>query len=53
MGKLLDYIAKETQGECFASFKYCYDDVLPPPEYRIRGERGFVYQYERICREHT
>ena len=25
MGKLLDYIAKETQGECFASFKYCYD----------------------------
>ena len=24
MGKLLDYIAKETQGECFASFKYCY-----------------------------
>ncbi len=30
MGKLLDYIAKETRGECFASFKYCYDDVLPP-----------------------
>ncbi len=30
MGKLLDYIAKETQGECFASFKYCYDDALPP-----------------------
>lgn len=30
MGKLLDYIAKETQGECFASFKYCYDNMLPP-----------------------
>ncbi len=30
MGKLLNYIAKETQGECFASFKYCYDNVLPP-----------------------
>lgn len=29
MGKLLDYIAKETQGECFASFKYCYDNMLP------------------------
>lgn len=33
MGKLLDYIAKETRGECFASFKYCY------PEYRVRGGR--------------
>ena len=30
MGKLLDYIAKETQGKCFASFKYCYDNMLPP-----------------------
>ena len=30
MGKLLDYIAKETRGECFASFKYCYDNMLPP-----------------------
>ena len=29
MGKLLDYIARETQGECFASFKYCYDNMLP------------------------
>lgn len=39
MGKLLNYIAKETQGECFASFKYCYDDVLPPNiEYEARED---------------
>ena len=25
MGRILDYIAKETQGKCFASFKCCYD----------------------------
>ncbi len=25
MGKLLEYIAEETQGACFTSFKYCYD----------------------------
>ena len=27
MGKILKFIAKETQGECFTSFKYCYDNV--------------------------
>ena len=26
MGRILDYIAKETQGKCFASFKFCYDN---------------------------
>lgn len=30
MGRLLKYIAKETQGECFTSFKYCYDSVATP-----------------------
>ena len=30
MGKILDYIAKETQGECFTSFKYCYDNITTP-----------------------
>lgn len=30
MGKILDYIAKETQGKRFASFRYCYDDVSSP-----------------------
>lgn len=39
MGKLLDYIAKETRGECFASFKYCYDNMLPPNiEYEAKEE---------------
>ena len=27
MGKLLEYIAEETQGACFTSFKYCYDTI--------------------------
>lgn len=30
MGKILDYIARETQGKRFASFKYCYDDIAVP-----------------------
>lgn len=30
MGKILDYIAKETQGECFTSFRYCYDNATTP-----------------------
>ena len=30
MGKILDYIATETQGKRFASFKYCYDDTAGP-----------------------
>lgn len=51
MGKLLDYIAKETQGECFASFKYCYDNMLPPNiEYEAK-EDSYI-NMERICREY-
>lgn len=30
MGKLLKYIAEETQGACFTSFKYCYDTINAP-----------------------
>ncbi len=30
MGKILDYIASETQGKRFASFKYCYDNTATP-----------------------
>ena len=30
MGKILDYIAHETQGRCFTSYKYCFDtEVIP------------------------
>lgn len=28
MGRLLKYIAEETQGACFTSFKFCYDTWL-------------------------
>ena len=30
MGRILDYIAHETNGKCFTSFKYCYDDSAAP-----------------------
>lgn len=30
MGKILNFIAKETQGKCFASYKYCFDTVQIP-----------------------
>lgn len=30
MGKLLKYIAEETQGACFTPFKYCYDTINAP-----------------------
>ena len=33
MGKLIDFIAKETEGEPFGSFKYGYDN---DPQYRKR-----------------
>jgi len=30
MGKILDYIAQETQGRCFTSYKYCFDTETVP-----------------------
>lgn len=30
MGKLIDYIAQQTEGEPFGSFKYGYDNDLHP-----------------------
>lgn len=30
MSKILNFIAEETQGECFTSYKYCYDNVVSP-----------------------
>ena len=30
MGKIIDFIAKETQGESFTSFRYCYDNTTNP-----------------------
>lgn len=30
MAKILDYIAKETHGLCFASYKYCFDSMQMP-----------------------
>lgn len=37
MNKIFKFIASETQGECFTSFKYCYDNVTSPAiEYEDR-----------------
>lgn len=53
MGKLLDYIAKETQGECFASFKYCYDNMLPPNiEYEAKEDSYISVSLKQIRRHY-
>lgn len=30
MGKIIDFIEELTNGKCFKSFKYCYDDIQNP-----------------------
>ncbi len=42
MGKLLKYIAKETDGECFTSFKYCYDAITTPSIEYGEDEKGYI-----------
>ena len=41
MGKILQYIAQETQGECFTSFKYCYDNMATPHIEYEAGESSY------------
>lgn len=45
MGKILHFIAKETQGECFTSFKYCYDNVAAP----MFAKPGTDAAHHRVC----
>lgn len=40
--KILKYIAAETQGECFMSFKYCYDTVATPTIEYESGNQHFI-----------
>ena len=42
MTKILKYIAAETQGECFKSFKYCYDTLATPTIEYESGEQNFI-----------
>ena len=42
MGKLLKYIAEETQGTCFSSFKYCYDTITTPAIEYGEAEMGYI-----------
>lgn len=42
MIKILKYIATETQGECFTSFKYCYDTIATPTIEYESGESNFI-----------
>lgn len=47
MGKILDYIANETHGECFTSFRYCYDNIANPSiEYEEKDTNNRVYLKE-------
>lgn len=39
MGKILKFIEEATEGECFTSFKYSYDDdKVPGIEYETQEE---------------
>ncbi len=42
MGKILDFVAKETCGECFTSFKYCYDKTANPAIEYEGEEKNYV-----------
>ncbi len=46
MNKILDYIAHETQGKCFASFKYCYDNTADPNIEYEQGEESYINMKE-------
>lgn len=47
MGRILDYIAHETNGKCFTSFKYCYDDSTAPNiEYGSSHEDSYINMKE-------
>ena len=47
MGKILDYIARETNGKCFTSFKYCYDDSIAPNiDYGSSQEDSYINMKE-------
>ncbi len=53
MEKLLKYIAEETQGECFTSFKYCYDNVAAPTIEYDNGESSYINLKEYAEDEHS
>ena len=53
MDKILHFIAKETQGECFTSFKYCYDNVAAPTIEYDNGESGYINLKEYAEDEHN
>lgn len=40
--KIVQYIAEETQGECFTSFKYCYDNDSNPTIDYDDNEKGYI-----------
>lgn len=53
MSKILHFIAKETQGECFTSFKYCYDNMAAPTIEYDNGESGYINLKEYAEDEHN
>lgn len=53
MSKILHFIAKETQGECFTSFKYCYDNLTTPTIEYDNGESSYINLKEYAEDEHN
>ena len=42
MGQILQYIAKQTEGQTFKSFKYCYDNISTPHIDYDEAEKSYV-----------
>ena len=53
MDKILYYIARETQGKCFASFKYCYDNTANPNIEYEPGEENYINMKEYAEDKHN
>ena len=53
MNKILHFIAQETQGECFASFKYCYDSMATPTIEYENEESSYINLKEYAEDEHN
>ncbi|MDE6499103.1 MAG: hypothetical protein K2K83_00130, partial [Rikenella sp.] len=53
MSRVLTFIAKETQGECFMSFKYCYDQINAPSIAYEDKENSYINLREYAEDEHN
>ena len=53
MGEILHLIARETQGECFTSFNYCYDNEAASTIEYDNGESSYINLKEYAEDDHN